>query len=234
MMKIAYLQKFSLQDYPGIISCIIFLHGCNFRCGFCHNPELVEEKEINLISEEEVLDFLSSRKGKLEGIVITGGEPLINYNISDFLKKIKNLGFKIKVDTNGSNPNLLKELIDNKLIDYVALDIKTSKNKYKDVVGIDIVDRIEESIKILINSKINYEFRTTVVPGIVDLEDIKKIKLWLGEISKEKLKNYYLQQFRAEKVLDNKFKYIKPHDKNELEKMKQILDDYCEKVEVRV
>ena len=144
-MKIKGMQELTLVDYPGKIACTLFLHGCNFRCGFCHNPELVLAPMGEEHSEAEILKFLEKRKGQLEGVCITGGEPLMTIDVG-FLKKIKDLGYSIKMDTNGSFPELLEELIKDKLIDYVAMDIKTVKEKYNEITGCDIdIKKIEKT-----------------------------------------------------------------------------------------
>jgi len=228
-MKIGGLQKFSLIDYPGKIACSIFLSGCDFRCRFCHNPELVFNEESNF-SEKEVLDFLEKRKGKLEGVCITGGEPLINNDLIEFLKKIKNLGYEIKIDTNGSNPELLKKIIENKLVDYIALDIKADKDNYNLISGTEIdTKKIEESLRIIINSGIDYEVRTTAVRNYNNLEKIGK---WLSNF---KIKKYVIQNFVIrDKLIDNNFKKIKQYSEEELNEIKEVIKEYYEKVEIRV
>ena len=228
-MKIGGLQKFSLIDYPGKIACSIFLSGCDFRCRFCHNPELVFNEESNF-SEKEVLDFLEKRKGKLEGVCITGGEPLINNDLIEFLKKIKNLGYEIKIDTNGSNPELLKKIIENKLVDYIALDIKADKDNYNLISGTEIdTKKIEESLRIIINSGIDYEVRTTAVRNYNNLEKIGK---WLSNF---KIKKYVIQNFVIrDKLIDNNFKKIKQYSEEELNEIKEVIKEYYEIVEIRV
>ena len=228
-MKIGGLQKFSLIDYPGKIACSIFLSGCDFRCRFCHNPELVFNEESNF-SEKEVLDFLEKRKGKLEGVCITGGEPLINNDLIEFLKKIKNLGYEIKIDTNGSNPELLKKIIENKLVDYIALDIKADKDNYNKISGVNIdITKIEKSLNLIINSGIDYEVRTTAVRNYNNLE---KIGEWLNNF---KIKKYVIQNFVIrDKLIDNNFKEIKQYSEEELNEIKEAIKRYYEKVEIRV
>lgn len=211
-MKIGGLQKTTLIDFPGRVAATIFLSGCNFRCPWCYSPELVLPEKIKKqpkISEKYFFSFLKKKKGLLEGIVICGGEPTINKDLISFIKEIKKMGYLIKLDTNGSNPKQLKELIDKKLIDYVAMDVKLPKDRYKEVFGtkIDIKD-IEKSINILRKGKIDYEFRTTVVPNIHKKEDIIKIAKWI-----QGAKRYYLQDFRPEKTIDEKFEKIKSYSK---------------------
>jgi len=235
-MQIAGLQKLTLIDYPDKLACTIFLFGCNFKCGFCHNPKLVfTNGQKGFYSEKDVLDFLDKRKKYLDGVCITGGEPLINPDLKDLLEKIKEKGFLIKVDTNGSNPGLLKEIIEQKLIDYVAMDIKTDADSYDILAGVDVdLSKIEESIKIIFNSGINYGFRTTVIRGYHDPEKIKKIGKWINNLV-GKPKKYCIQNFipREGKLVDDKFEKIKPFEDEELEDIKEAAMPYFEKVEVR-
>ncbi|MGY4883998.1 MAG: anaerobic ribonucleoside-triphosphate reductase activating protein [Nanobdellota archaeon] len=233
------IQKLTLIDYPDKIACTLFLFGCNFRCGFCHNPELVTESEnnINTYSEEEALDFLEKRKNKLEGVCFTGGEPLLTIN-SSFLKKIKSLGYSIKIDTNGSMPERLKELINEKLVDYIAMDIKSSPEKYPLVTNIKFpIEKIEESIKIIIESGLEYEFRTTILKRFHDKEDIKKIGEWLiGLLDKKKPAKYFLQGFANKGKLIDKASFMNEPNTDEkyLNELKNVAKDYFIEVGVRV
>jgi len=208
------------------------LYGCNFRCGFCHNPELVTEKNDNVFSEKEILDFLEKRKKYLEGICITGGEPLLTLEKA-FLRKIKKLGYLIKIDTNGSFPERLKEIIEENLVDFVAMDIKASKENYKKTINADIpIDKIEESIK-LISKLENYEFRTTVIEGMHNLEEMKKIARWLNELA-GKPKKYALQGFKnSGKVLDEAFKHKKNTSEKFLKEIQEKIKDSFEEIETR-
>lgn len=221
-MQICGLQKLTLIDFPGCLAATVFLCGCNFRCPWCYSRELVLPEEIKKqpeISEKELFSFLKERKRLLEGVVICGGEPTIHKELPGFVKKIKKLGYLVKLDTNGSDPKMIKKLIKDKLIDYVAMDVKLPKNKYPKIFkgGVKI-ENIEKSIKILKEGKIDYEFRTTVVPTILDKEDIIKIAYWLSSAQK-----YYLQNFRPEKTVDPKFEKIKPYpDKYLLEIQKAV------------
>jgi pyruvate formate lyase activating enzyme len=217
-MIIGGLQKNTLIDFPGKIACTVFLAGCNFRCPWCYSAELVLPEKIvkqPRITEKYFFDFLRDRKDLLEGVVLCGGEPTINKNLPDFIKKIKDLGFSVKLDTNGSNPAMLKELIDRKLIDYVAMDIKTaldSENfKYENVFveGVKMKD-IEDSVKILKQKNVDFEFRTTVVNTVHTKNDFLKIAKWIGG---ENVK-YYLQNFRAEKTINPNFENIKPYSRD--------------------
>ena len=191
-MKIGGFQKMTVLDFPGKIACIIFTHGCNFKCPFCHNARLVTE-DGDFFDEEEILSYLNKRRGILDGVCISGGEPLIHGEaIFELMRKIKELGFLIKLDTNGYLPNKLKFAIDNGLVDYVAMDIKNSPDKYPQTAGIDIVDmeKIKSSIEIIMSSSVDYEFRTTVTKELHTPEDFVEIgKLIRGA------KRYYIQNF---------------------------------------
>lgn len=202
-MKILGLQKQSLIEYPGKISAVIFLGGCNFRCHFCHVPTLVLPELIetqNEISQEEILSFLEKRKTFLEAVSITGGEPTLNKDLPDFIKKIKSLGFLVQLETNGTNPEMLRKLIEENFIDYVAMDIKhrlDSFEKYNEITGFkltkELFENIKESIKILLSNKIDYQFRTTLIKEFHQKEDILEI---CKEIQGAKI--YYLQNYQKE------------------------------------
>lgn len=197
--EIAGLQKTTFIDYPEKIACIVFTQGCNFSCGYCHNPELFEHKEPALLVPA-FFEFLKTRKGKLDGVVITGGEPTLHKELKEFIKQIKSLGFLVKLDTNGTNPELLKELFDENLLDFVAMDIKAPFNKYEQITRTNVnLEKIKKSIDLIINGEVNYEFRTTVVKSQLSLEDFKQI----SELIKG-AKKYYLQKFLPTKTLDEK------------------------------
>lgn len=234
-MIIGGLQKLTLIDYPSKLACTIFLHGCNFRCGFCHNPELVVEENKIKYSTEEILDFLEKRKKYLDGICITGGEPLLSLD-EDFLRKIKKLGYLIKIDTNGCFPEKLKKFIDENLVDFVSMDIKSCKENYMKVVCAEVSpEKIEESIKIISNSGIDYEFRTTILKKFHNKENVKKISEWLNEISGRKPKKYVLQGFKnCGKLIDENFLNEKDVDENYLNEIFGEVKDDFEKVEIRV
>lgn len=198
-MTFAGIQKLTLLDYPGKAACTLFTDGCNFRCPFCQNSDLVLKTEKKLISEEEILAFLKKRQGILDGVCVTGGEPLLHPELESFLEKVKNLGFDIKIDTNGSTPSFLRHLIDKKLADYVAMDIKNSLSKYGETVGVAGFDAspIEESAELLMRGNLPYEFRTTVVKEFHAEDDFYSISEWL-----KGAESYYLQCFEAsERVL---------------------------------
>ncbi|HLC57053.1 MAG TPA: anaerobic ribonucleoside-triphosphate reductase activating protein, partial [Candidatus Nanoarchaeia archaeon] len=166
-MQISGLQKLTLIDYPKKLACTIFLQGCNFRCGFCHNPELVLPGRIaEKYSAEQVLEFLQSRKQYLEAVCITGGEPLLDPEVLTFIAGIKALGYLVKLDTNGSNPGLLQKALEKNLIDYIAMDIKSCKDDYDLLTSIETdLQKIEQSMRIIMHSNLDYEFRTTVIKG---------------------------------------------------------------------
>ncbi len=235
-MKIKGLQKTTLVDYPGKVACTIFLYGCNFKCGFCHNPELVimPAGKTPEYSSSEILEFLEKRRGQLDGICITGGEPCLNLDL-DFLKKVKDIGYSIKLDTNGSFPEKLDEIIDLGLVDYIAMDIKASRGMYEKVVNSKVfIDRIEKSIKIISDFG-NYEFRTTIVEKFHSVSEVKNMMDWLKEIVGGKMKNYYLQGFKnSGKMIDENFQREGEVSPEYLEKLKKIAKDYFENVGVRV
>lgn len=192
-MLIHGLQKLTLLDFPGRVAATLFTGGCNFRCPFCHNATLVEHpEEAPLYQEEEILKFLSGRVGILDGVAITGGEPLMNKDIVGFIRKIKDMGFAVKLDTNGTYPDLLGELLDGHLVDYVAMDVKNCPEKYAETAGIAKLDlsKIETSMKLLRESGVDYEFRTTVVREFHTLKDIEKIADWIAFAPR-----YFLQGF---------------------------------------
>lgn len=190
-MRIGGLMKTTLLDYPGKVACTIFTVGCNMKCPFCHNSELIEGNS-SLIDEDEVLSFLKKRVGVLDGVCISGGEPTLQKDLKEFIQKLKEMGYLVKLDTNGTNPELLKELVNDHLIDYVAMDIKNSPKKYSETAGNSsiLLSKIKESIEFLLEGKIEYEFRTTVVEELHEVSDFKEIGAWIYGA-----KAYYLQQF---------------------------------------
>jgi pyruvate formate lyase activating enzyme len=221
-MKIGGFQKTSLLDYPNEISAIIWTIGCNFNCPFCYNTDLVK-KTANIISEEEIISFLDERKNVIDGLVITGGEPFLQKDLGLFCEKVKKIGYKIKIDTNGTFPEKLKELLDKKLVDYIAMDVKAPKNKYKTLAGVNVdVSKIDKSIQIIRNNAPDYEFRTTAAPGLLDFKDIVEVAKWL-----EGSKRFYLQQFKDDAIhISEKFDHVKPYDVIELDKILQKIKPY--------
>ena len=192
-MTISGMQKLTLLDYPGNTACLIFTQGCNFRCPFCHNKDLVgEEITHEIIEEKEVFKYLEKRKGILDGICITGGEPLLQKDIEEFIAKVKEMGFKVKLDTNGSSPSRLKRLLDKGLLDYIAMDIKNDFLNYDKTSGIERIniENIKRSINIIENSNVEYEFRTTVVKELHNILQLEEICKYLGPNAKYYIQNY--------------------------------------------
>ena len=192
------LQKMTLLDYPGKIACTVFLGGCNFRCPFCHNSELFMGKPEKLMEDEDFFAFLKSRKGLLDGVCVSGGEPTLYKHLPDFLAKIKELGFLVKLDTNGSNPQMVKELAEKNLVDYIAMDVKNSPAMYAQTVGLEKIDLapIEESLRFLIGGEVDYELRTTLVSQLHNGASIQDMGRWLGSlVTGLKPKKLFLQSF---------------------------------------
>ncbi|MDD3236950.1 MAG: anaerobic ribonucleoside-triphosphate reductase activating protein [Candidatus Gastranaerophilales bacterium] len=228
-IKIGGIQKTSFIDYPNKIAATIFTLGCNFACGYCHNPELVKNGDGILYKENEILEFLTKRKGKLDAVVISGGEPTIQKDLPTFIKRIKEFGFLIKLDTNGTNPTMLQQLIKEKLIDYVAMDIKAPLDKYNEISKSSIsTNLIKSSIDILLKKDVEYEFRTTATQEQLSNNDFEKIGLLLKGAEK-----YYIQKFVASKTLDSSFMNYKPHSDSDLQNFKMLLEKNIKKVEIR-
>lgn len=223
----------TLIDYPGKIAATVFTVGCNFRCPFCHNPELVLARDLQSKNhnnlEKEFFAFLKKRQGRLEGVCVTGGEPTLQTDLVDFIGKIKKLGYPVKLDTNGARPDVLKKLYDLKLLDFVAMDIKSNLKKYTATCGAKVdIERIKMSVALIKNSKAPYEFRTTVVPGLHAEEDFEDIAEWLRGA-----KAYYLQEYREIKILDQSLKRKTRKKSIDLEKIKKNIEKNFEKVEIR-
>ncbi len=197
-MKIGGFQKFSLIDFPDRIAAIVFTQGCNFRCPYCHNPELVKpELFFESIPEEDVFEFLAKREDKLDGVTITGGEPTLQPDLLKFMTRLKNMNFEVKLDTNGTNPQVVKQALELKIVDYIAMDIKAPLHKYEQVVlrKIDL-EKIKESVSLIVKSNIEYQFRTTVVPSMLNQDDLHQISEWM-----KYTKEHIFQEFRPDKVL---------------------------------
>ena len=190
-MFINGIQKMTLLDYPGKCACTVFLAGCNLRCPYCHNASLVTGQPPEAMTEEEFFSFLARRKGLLDGVCITGGEPTLRKDLPDFIRKIKQMGYLVKLDTNGSNPELLRRLIEEKLVDRVAMDIKNSPELYTPTCGgREILDHVRASVSILMEARVEYELRTTCCKPFHTLEAMESIGKWLSGA-----KEYYLQAF---------------------------------------
>lgn len=230
-MQIAGLIKSSLIDYPGKVAAVIFAQGCNFRCGFCHNASLIglgAPNSKSLIPTEEVLDFLKKRVGRLDGVVITGGEPTLQSDLAEFIEKIKEMGFAVKLDTNGSNPAVLGNLLTNNLVNFIAMDIKNSPERYEETCGYPFSKQIKESIELIMNSGVDYEFRTTVLPAFHDEKSMKELAQAI-----KGAKRYTIQNFRNGNVYDHKLIDAKSFSKRELEELKKIAEKYIKDVQVR-
>lgn len=188
-MKISGLLKFSMIDFPGSISAIVFTQGCNLRCAYCHNPELIPpaQNEEYALTEEEVLEYLQRRKNSLDGVVITGGEPTLQKDLPAFASKLKAMGYMVKLDTNGTNPDMVKNLIDNKLVDFIAMDIKAPFEKYRQVCGPADTQKVKQTMDIILSSGINYQFRTTYDKEVLNDNDIEAIKAMLPDVSRFKV-----------------------------------------------
>ena len=231
-MKFYGLKKVTLIDYPDIIACTVFTHGCTLRCPFCHNPELVIDKpdDTSYISDEELLKFLENRVNKLDGVVCSGGEPLLHVeNLVPTLNKIKALGFKIKIDTNGTLPKALGKLIKQDLVDYIAMDFKTSYEKYSTMGATpDQTEAVKESLQMITSSKIPYEIRTTVVPGLHTTDIIKAMGPTI-----RKLDRYVIQNFVPNGTIDSSFKKTKPFSPKEMKTYLSTARKFNKKTELR-
>ena len=237
-MQIRGWVRTSLIDYPGKIATVLFTSGCNFRCPYCQNSELVLHPEsLPEIDPAEIFQFLTRRRGLIDGVVITGGEPTLQKGLEDFLRKAKELGpstalrtgLAAKLDTNGYRPQVLRDLLEQGLLDYVAMDIKASPAKYPLATGVPVDgQRIEESVGLILTSGIEHEFRTTVVPGIVAPEDVKEMARLIAGAEK-----YILQQFRPQETLDPRFREVIPYPAQTLLEMAQAAERWVGEVEVR-
>lgn len=227
-MKIYGMQKLTLTDYPGKMASILFTGGCNFSCPFCHNSELIKDIKEDVISEDEIFDYLKKRKNMLDGVVITGGEPTINNDLIPFIKEIKNLGYLVKLDTNGYLPDVLEDIIREGIVDYIAMDIKNSLERYPETVGLMKIDetRIKKSISLIISSSIDYEFRTTLSLELHDKDSIKGI----GELIKG-AKKLFLQKFVDSENVPNHH-FTAPEDET-LTSFVEVLSTYVSNVSVR-
>lgn len=228
-MKIKGFIKTTFIDYPGKIASMVFLPGCNFRCSFCFNPELIlESDKIEDVSEKEVFDFLEKQKKWIDAVVISGGEPTLQKDLHDFIRRIKKMGFLVRIYTNGTNPEALKKLIDEKIIDSIAMDIKAplTESGYERVTNTkDFLENVKESISLIMNSGLDYEFRTTVVPGLHSNEDIEEIAKYIKGADL-----FVLQKFLPENALDTKLKKLKTQSDEEMQKLVEIAQEYVKKV----
>ncbi len=230
-MKIEGIQKLTLLDFPGRVACTVFTPGCDFRCPFCHNADVVLYGE-GAYPEEALFSFLQTRKGKLTGVAITGGEPLMNEDMLRFVSRIRELGFAVKLDTNGSYPERLKELVRGGLVDYVAVDVKNCREKYAATGGLDeaaaaaLMPKVCESIDFLMTKPVDFEFRTTVVKELHEDDDFRRIGEWLAGDEK-----FFLQAFKdSGNILSPG---LSAHSKEDMERFADILRPYIPKIALR-
>lgn len=231
---ISGLQKITLLDFPGKVACTVFLQGCNYRCPFCHNSDLLPGKGEAFMSEEAFIAFLERRRGLLDGVCVSGGEPTLYPGLQQLLKAIKSLGYAVKLDTNGSRPEILKEVVRKGLVDYVAMDVKNSPARYAETVGLSRFDLgpTEESLRFLIGENVDYELRTTVVKPLHDAASIQDMGAWLGALVPGKQpKRLFLQKFvDRESVL---FAGLSAALPDEMQQLSKLLRPFCEQVSVR-
>ena len=227
-MRIAGFQKLTLLDFPNRVACIIFTQGCNYKCPYCHNSELLDINAPALMDVTEFFRFLERRQGLLDGVAITGGEPLLRKDIVEFIKRIREMGFLVKLDTNGNHPDKLGEILDSGLVEYVAMDVKNSKERYGETIGLPQFDirRVDESIQILLSGKVEYEFRTTVVKEFHDAASFEGIAEWIKGAD-----NYYLQGFVDRETV--MYSGLGAYSKEEMETFQDIVKPHVKHIEIR-
>ena len=228
-MEIFGLEKLSLVDYDGFVAATVFTARCNFRCGFCHNSALVlDYNNLSKIPEDEVLAYLTKRKGILEGLCITGGEPTLNPDLPEFIKKVKDIGYSVKVDTNGTNPEMVKLLVKERLADYFAIDIKNDREHYAEIIGLKNFDtkKVEQTVEFLLSGATKYEFRTTLIAEYHKAENIKLIAEWIKGADK-----YFMQKFKSG---DNCISGgLSPVPENTAKEFAEIIRPYVKSVNLR-
>ena len=230
-MNIAGLQKMTLLDFPGKVACTVFFQGCNFRCPFCHNSDLLPGQGQPLMDDQELLSFLQKRKGLLDGVCITGGEPTLQAQLMELMRRIKELGYAVKLDTNGSRPQVLRQLVEAGVVDYVAMDIKNSREEYSKTAGMNesLLPQVEESIRYLLSGAVDYEFRTTVAKPLHTAASIEAMGNWVAQWGKPK--RWYLQCYMdRESVLGSG---LSAPGKEEMERYCKILGLYTEAISLR-
>lgn len=246
-MLIGGVQELTTLDFPGRLAAVVFTLGCNFRCGYCHNPQFVDEEQIKglvkgIIPEEVFFKFLEKRKGKLEGVCVSGGEPTLQPDIVEFALKIKQAGFLVKLDTNGTKPLILEKLLENKAVDYLAMDIKTSPSKYEEIafptslvgkarqaMSGSVREEIKKSKEIIQNSGLPYEFRTTAVKGKHTMEIFEEIGKWI-----KGAEAYFIQNFRNKKTLAEEYKKKEGFSPKELAEFKLLMEKYVKNCGIRM
>ncbi len=225
-MTIAGLQKTTLLDYPGKVACTVFLAGCNFRCPYCQNWEIVTGKGED-VSFSELMKFLEKRKGVLDGVCVTGGEPLASAGVELFLKEIKSMGYSVKLDTNGSYPDRLIKLVQDKLVDTVAMDVKNSPGRYEETIGCEIdLSRIGQSIRFLLSDVVDYEFRTTVTDELHDAKSMLELAGWIQGASR-----YFIQNFKDSDAV--RFSNLSPCNEEKLQSFKDVMRPLVPSVKIR-
>ena len=227
-MKIHGLQKMTLLDFPGHVACTVFLGGCDWRCPYCHNYELATGQVPPVMEEEELFAFLAKRKGLLDGVAITGGEPCLRRDLPDFIAKIRELGFPVKLDTNGTHPEVLKEILDQHLVEYVAMDIKNSPDRYGETAGVPApaLDAVRESVRFLLEGGVDYEFRTTVVRELFDDNSFLGIGPWIRGA-----KRYFLQPFEDRDTVP--VSGLHAPAREDLERWQRIMVPFCPETQIR-
>lgn len=232
-MKITGLQKMTLLDFPGKVACTVFLGGCNFRCPFCHNSQMLDGSAEKFMEEEEFFSFLQKRQGLLDGVCVTGGEPTLQPGLPAFLEKIRGLGYKVKLDTNGYRPEVLKAVVEQGLVDYVAMDIKNGPQEYAQTAGVALdMEKIQESILYLVSDPVDYEFRTTVVEPLHSEQSILNMSRWLSALCGEKVpKKLFLQAFTDRETVC--FEGLGTPSQEALERYKQLLVHAARTVDLR-
>ena len=227
-MIIHGLQKMTLLDFPGKVACTVFLGGCEFRCPFCHNADLLDMSAPGIMNDDELLEFLKKRKGLLDGVAFTGGEPLLRKDLPELLVRIRDIGYKIKVDTNGDHPDLLKEIVQAGLADYIAMDVKNSPARYAETIGWETFDiaPVDESIQFLLSGQVRYEFRTTVVKQFHDEASFEAIAQWIDGADR-----YELQGFVDRDTVP--FAGLEACSREEMEHFADIVRPHVKTVELR-
>lgn len=228
---IAGLQKMTLLDYPGKVACTVFLQGCNFRCPFCHNSELLGPGAEKLMGEEQFLAFLKGRRGLLDAVCVSGGEPTLTPGLEELLRSVKALGYSVKLDTNGSRPEVLKKLVQQALVDYVAMDVKNSPERYAQTVGLSRVDLspVEESLRFLLAGNVGYELRTTVVLPLHNDASIEEMGRWVGAMGKPE--KWFLQKFTDRDTVI--FSGLEAPKDSQLAAWRELLSMYAQQVAIR-
>ena len=228
-MKILGFEKMSLVDFDGLVSATLFTGGCNFKCGFCHNSPLVSSyKDLPEIPQDDILAYLKKRQGILDGVCVSGGEPTLNNDLPDFIEKIKNLGYKVKLDTNGTNPDMIKQLFNDGLVDYFAMDIKNDKKAYAKIIGFDAFDtaKVEKTVEFFLTAPVKYEFRTTLVNEFHTKENMINIGKWIKGADK-----YFLQKFKEnENCIEQGFS---PVEEEKAKEFIEILTPYIPTIKLR-